>query len=127
MEAVGRGPGAAVAEVAAREYNLRVIDIGELYLAKAKASLAGAQSELEQRRFDNVANRAYYACFQAAVAGLIWAGLRPAGWFSDLGSWLRSGTLRRRPHQSTETVCARLARCIEQYDAAAAQSGLPVR
>jgi uncharacterized protein (UPF0332 family) len=56
-----------------------MIDIGELYLAKARLSLAGAQSELEQRRFDNAANRAYYACFQAAVAGLIWAGFRSPG------------------------------------------------
>lgn len=56
-----------------------MIDIGELYLAKALASLAGAESELAQRRFDNAANRAYYACFQAAVAGLMWAGIRPPG------------------------------------------------
>lgn len=68
-----------IAEVAPPAYNPRVIDIGALYLAKARASLAGAQSELERRRFDNAANRAYYACFQAAVAGLIWAGLRPSG------------------------------------------------
>ena len=56
-----------------------MIDVGELYLAKAQSSLAGAHSELEQRQFDNAANRAYYACFQAAVAGLIWAGIRPPG------------------------------------------------
>jgi uncharacterized protein (UPF0332 family) len=41
------------------------------YLAKARQSLLGAQSELEQKRFDNTVNRAYYACFQAAVAALI--------------------------------------------------------
>jgi uncharacterized protein (UPF0332 family) len=61
-----------------------MIDTGELYLAKARASLDGARSELEQRRFDNVANRSYYACFQAAVAALIWAGLRPPG---GAGTW----------------------------------------
>ena len=60
-------------------YNVGMIDIGELYLAKAQASLSGAHSELEQRRFDNAANRACYACFQAAVAALIWAGLRSPG------------------------------------------------
>jgi hypothetical protein len=60
-----------------------MIDAGELYLAKARTSLAGAQSELEQRRFDNAAIRAYYACFQAAVAALIWAGFRPPG----AGTW----------------------------------------
>jgi hypothetical protein len=31
------------------EYNGRMIDTDELYLAKAQASLAGAQSEPEQR------------------------------------------------------------------------------
>jgi uncharacterized protein (UPF0332 family) len=41
------------------------------YLAKAQRSLLGAESELEQKRFDNAVNRAYYACFQAAVAALI--------------------------------------------------------
>ncbi|MBI3361401.1 MAG: HEPN domain-containing protein [Chloroflexi bacterium] len=45
------------------------------YLAKAKQSLRGAESELAQARFDNTANRAYYACFQAAVAALITAGM----------------------------------------------------
>lgn len=42
-----------------------------IYLSKAKQSLRGAASELQQERYDNVANRAYYACFQAAVAALI--------------------------------------------------------
>ena len=56
-----------------------MVDIAELYLEKARASLAGAQSELERRRFDNVANRAYYACFQAAIAALYSEGIWPTG------------------------------------------------
>lgn len=56
-----------------------MIDSVEPYLVKARASLAGAQSELEQRRFDNAANRAYYACFQAAITALVRAGVRPGG------------------------------------------------
>jgi len=48
-----------------------MVDIADLYLAKARASLAGARSELEQHRFDNAANRAYYACFQAAIYALL--------------------------------------------------------
>jgi len=56
-----------------------MVDIAELFLEKARASLAGAQSELAQRRFDNAANRAYYACFQAAVAALIRDSIRPSG------------------------------------------------
>ena len=69
----------AIAAPIVHQYNGRMIDTGELYLAKAQASLSGARSELEQHRFDNAANRAYYASFQAAVAALIWVGLRPPG------------------------------------------------
>jgi uncharacterized protein (UPF0332 family) len=56
-----------------------MFDPADLILAKARASLAGAQSELEQRRFDNAANRAYYACFQAAIAALLRNRIRPLG------------------------------------------------
>jgi uncharacterized protein (UPF0332 family) len=49
------------------------------FLRKAEQSLAGAESELAAGRYDNCANRAYYACFQAAVAALLRAGLRPTG------------------------------------------------
>jgi uncharacterized protein (UPF0332 family) len=45
------------------------------YLPKAKQSLQGAESELAQARFDNAVNRAYYACFQAAVDALIAANV----------------------------------------------------
>ena len=50
-----------------------------LYLAKAEESLAGAMSELANRRHQNAANRAYYACYQAAVAALYREGIRPTG------------------------------------------------
>jgi uncharacterized protein (UPF0332 family) len=43
----------------------------QAYLDKAVESLAGAESELSNRRFNNCANRCYYACFQAAVAALL--------------------------------------------------------
>jgi uncharacterized protein (UPF0332 family) len=46
-------------------------------LAKARQSLQGAESEYANQRYDNAANRAYYACFQAAVAALIDAGGQP--------------------------------------------------
>ncbi len=39
-------------------------------------SLLGAESELGRRRFNNAANRAYFACFQAAIAALQQAGIR---------------------------------------------------
>jgi uncharacterized protein (UPF0332 family) len=40
----------------------------EAYLVKSAESLAGAESEYANGRFNNSANRAYYACFHAAVA-----------------------------------------------------------
>ena len=41
------------------------------YLAKAEESLAGAESELAGQRYNNWANRCYYACFQAALGVLL--------------------------------------------------------
>jgi uncharacterized protein (UPF0332 family) len=49
------------------------------FLAKAAESLAGAESEYDNKRYQNAANRAYYACYQAAVAALIASGIRPDG------------------------------------------------
>ncbi|MGH2616163.1 MAG: HEPN domain-containing protein [Thermomicrobiales bacterium] len=54
----------------------------ELYWRKAIESLAGAESELANGRFNNAVNRAYYAAFQAAIAAL----LREAIWSRD-GRW----------------------------------------
>lgn len=49
-----------------------------IYLAKAEECLAGAKSELAGGRFNNTANRGYYASFHAAIAALIDEGIRPA-------------------------------------------------
>jgi len=49
-----------------------------IYLAKALASLAGADLELASQFFNNAVNRAYYACYQAAVAALVAEGIQPA-------------------------------------------------
>ena len=46
---------------------------------KAEESLAGAVSEYANGRYNNCANRAYYACFQAAIAALVRVGIGPAG------------------------------------------------
>jgi uncharacterized protein (UPF0332 family) len=51
----------------------------DLFLDKAQASLGGAESEFAASRYNNCANRCYYACFQAAIAALRWAGIRPSG------------------------------------------------
>jgi uncharacterized protein (UPF0332 family) len=50
-----------------------------IFLAKSDESLAGAASELAAGRYNNCANRCYYACFQAAIAALMQAGVGPTG------------------------------------------------
>jgi len=42
--------------------------ISQVFLAKAEESLAGAESEFVNGRYNNCANRCYYASFQAAIA-----------------------------------------------------------
>jgi uncharacterized protein (UPF0332 family) len=44
--------------------------------------VAGAESEFDNRRYNNCANRCYYACFQAAISALIQAGAQSGG-----GQW----------------------------------------
>ena len=63
-------------------------ELDDFFIEKAVAALAGAESELQAGRYENVANRCYYACFQVAIAALEAAGLRPDG--SD-GRWSHEG------------------------------------
>ena len=53
--------------------------VTEIYLLKAEESLAGAESEFINGRYNNTANRCYYACFQAAIAALVQEGMQPSG------------------------------------------------
>ncbi|MFN8593065.1 MAG: HEPN domain-containing protein [Thermomicrobiales bacterium] len=48
----------------------------EMYSQKAHESLAGAESEYTNERYNNAANRAYYTAFQAAIAALLREGIR---------------------------------------------------
>ena len=57
--------------------------INDIYIEKAQESLASAYSELANRRYNCSANRAYYACFQAAVSALLTIGVRR----SRSGKW----------------------------------------
>lgn len=57
----------------------------DLYLQKSIESLAGAESELANGRFNNAANRAYYAAFQAAIAALLRDGIS-----AQDGQWAHS-------------------------------------
>src|SRR5689334_17437172 len=56
-----------------------MINMSSLFLQKAVESLTGAHSELINRRYNNVANRAYYACYLAAVYALVSANMQPRG------------------------------------------------
>ncbi len=56
----------------------------DAYLRKAQESLESAESEYANRRYNSCANRCYYACFQAAVAALLMAGIGPRG---PSGQW----------------------------------------
>ena len=60
-------------------------ELGDVFLQKAQESLAGAASELLNGRYGNAANRSYYACFQAAIAALDQAGIRPPGRSGEWG------------------------------------------
>jgi len=50
---------------------------GRPYLSKAQRSLGAAQLELASGYYDGAVNRAYYACYQAAVAALVTEGVPP--------------------------------------------------
>ena len=50
---------------------------GTEFLEKAEESLAGAESEFVNGRYNNCANRCYYAAFQAATCALSCAGTTP--------------------------------------------------
>jgi uncharacterized protein (UPF0332 family) len=72
------------------------------YLSKALESLAGAESELAAGRSNNAANRAYYACFQAAIMVLIGVGFRPDAsgrWQHDAVQAHFAGQLINRRHR----------------------------
>ena len=54
------------------------------WLAKAQESLMTAESEFVNARYNSCANRCYYAAFQAAIAALLQAGMRPR---EPQGAW----------------------------------------
>lgn len=65
----------------------------EPYTAKALESLAGARSEAVNGRFNNAANRAYFAAYQAAVVALLRAGITRPIWAHDDVQALFAGQL----------------------------------
>lgn len=71
------------------------------YLLKAERSLLGAEGEYVAERYENAANRSYYACFQAAIAGLRRYGIRPSAdqWGHDFVQSRFVGQLVNRRHR----------------------------
>lgn len=47
----------------------------ESYLAKAKESLASAEADFDEKRYNSCARGSYYACFQAAIYALLDSGV----------------------------------------------------
>ena len=74
-----------------------------IYLAKAEQCLAGAALAVAHGQYNNAANRAYYAAFQAAIAALRTAGVEPA----TPRYWSHDFVLRE--------YCSRLARPHGDY------------
>ncbi len=62
-----------------------MIEGHEEYLEKAEESFAGAESEYINSRYNNCANRCYYAAFQAAIYALAHAGITPPGHEAEWG------------------------------------------
>ena len=56
-----------------------IIAADRTFLDKAQESLDGAVSEFVNGRYNNCANRCYYATFQAAIYALEHAGIQPSG------------------------------------------------
>jgi len=81
------------------------------YLAKAERSLRGAESECAAGRYENCANRAYYAAFQAAIAALRRDSIRPAGdkWGHDFVESRFVGQLINRRHRYPPSLRGALA------------------
>jgi len=61
-----------------------MLNTSSRYLRKAIEALAGAESEFANRRYNNCANRCYYACFLAAIFALTRDGIRSQ---SSSGEW----------------------------------------
>lgn len=62
-----------------------MLEHDDIYLEKAAESLEGAESEFINHRYDNAANRSYYACFQAAIAALTEDGTQLPGPHEEWG------------------------------------------
>lgn len=104
-----------------------MIDEAALFLLKAEESLAGAESEFAGGRYNNCANRCYYACFQAAIFALIRAGVRPQArdgtWGHDFVQSQFAGNLVNQRKLYPSELRNVLARNLELRQAADYRTG----
>ena len=87
----------------------------QTFLRKARESISGANSESSNGRYNNAANRCYYACFQVAIAALLRAGIRPPdperGWSHAFVQAQFAQLVRRRKEYAAE-LAAELPRAF---------------
>jgi uncharacterized protein (UPF0332 family) len=80
-----------------------VIEPGGTFLDKARESVTGARAEYESGRYNNAANRCYYAVFQSAIHARQVEGIRlPGGateWSHSFVDAQFSGLLVNRRHR----------------------------
>ena len=79
-----------------------MIEPSGTFLYKARESVVGARIDYEVGRYNNCANRTYYACFQAAIHALLLEGIMlPSGgteWGHDFVQAQFIGQLINRRH-----------------------------
>ena len=88
----------------------------DIFLTKSLESLRGAESEFANGRLNNSANRAYYSCFQAAIAALLQEDVHPADGNQQWGhAFVQAqfvGLLINRRKQYPPALRDTLARCL---------------
>src|ERR1700694_4716304 len=94
-------------------------DVVEAFLIKAEESLAGAQSEFANGRYNNCANRCYYSCLQAARAALHAVGIKPSNLRHTFGhAFIQAqfvGELINRRKSYSSSLRDTLARALMGY------------
>ena len=92
----------------------------QLFLDKARESLASAHADFAAARYNSCANRAYYAAFQAAIAALIHAGVqgREDIWSHRFVMSEFSSTLVRRIHLLPSSMSSALNTLMERRNIA---------
>lgn len=98
-----------------------MIELGGTFLDKASESATGARTELESGRYNNSANRSYYAVFQAAIHALQIEGFQAlrGEWGHDFVQAQFVGQLVNRRHiyaTSLRSVLTENRRLREEAD-----------